>query len=521
MRICALHILWQIFLLSFLTIHFVNETDAKLGHVGWAKSDSRTKQLLQNIRTHIAQQAEQQQPKECDPKIAPCNVPDKKEADVDDSEEQVSPVSPDASTPFRFRGRQRNVAQAKKDVAHAMAMKDRKLRMKKREKEADEPKKLGKKTKDKDYDAGDEPKKSKKIIKVEDDEPRKLYRRTWRDKYDDDKARTKRDEEEDEKSKKTREEEPEARRRKFPEKVKREFEYKEIPKYKMSKRKSDAEEKPLQEKRQKKHKYESEEEIVRFPEDIPIFSLASDSVESEQCKRHSRIYLRQLQRYKLWALMMYDATAKLPSGILQGNTNQYGDFDQCISVNATFKRQSRDGVSGIQGKYCLATIDVSSDSENAGLQHAIYRSQSFGFVRSKIDDPGHFIPRFSTINWGLCIPSVCKAEDLENSIKSSLDNYKKKSGISFDVKVEDTYCVTKEDLLSEYDMKTILTLLLYAAVITFAAYATLKDMSQKHKKITSKIPSDAEPQYQAKINENDKTNDFEFEKSNESLHDFE
>lgn len=48
---------------------------------------------------------------------------------------------------------------------------------------------------------------------------------------------------------------------------------------------------------------------------------------------------------------MYDASAKLPSGILSGNINQYGDFDQCLSVisaNNDFK-----------GQYCLAHIMVS------------------------------------------------------------------------------------------------------------------------------------------------------------------
>lgn len=115
MKLYVALVLWQVFLLFFLIIQFVNETDAKLGHAGWAKSDSRTKQLLQNIRSHIAQQ-EEQQVKECDPKTSPCNVPEKKEADDDNSEEVESQ---EHTTPFRFRGRQRTAAQPKKDVARA------------------------------------------------------------------------------------------------------------------------------------------------------------------------------------------------------------------------------------------------------------------------------------------------------------------------------------------------------------------------------------------------------------------
>lgn len=40
---------------------------------------------------------------------------------------------------------------------------------------------------------------------------------------------------------------------------------------------------------------------------------------------------------------MFDATAKPPSGILSGNVVQYGDFDECLSVE--------------NAQYCLAEID--------------------------------------------------------------------------------------------------------------------------------------------------------------------
>lgn len=41
---------------------------------------------------------------------------------------------------------------------------------------------------------------------------------------------------------------------------------------------------------------------------------------------------------------MLDATAKLPSGILSGNINQYGDFDECMEVK--------------DAQYCVAEIDL-------------------------------------------------------------------------------------------------------------------------------------------------------------------
>lgn len=47
---------------------------------------------------------------------------------------------------------------------------------------------------------------------------------------------------------------------------------------------------------------------------------------------------------------MFDASAKLPSGILNGNLNQLGDFDMCLSAAPELNNFS--------GQYCLARVMV-------------------------------------------------------------------------------------------------------------------------------------------------------------------
>lgn len=64
---------------------------------------------------------------------------------------------------------------------------------------------------------------------------------------------------------------------------------------------------------------------------------------------------------------MFDATAKPPSGILSGNANQYGDFDECLSIDEA-----------VRGKYCLASLQVSLSGEKL--------DQVDGFIHS-----GHYI----------------------------------------------------------------------------------------------------------------------------------
>lgn len=54
---------------------------------------------------------------------------------------------------------------------------------------------------------------------------------------------------------------------------------------------------------------------------------------------------------------MYDASAKIPSGFLSGNLNQYGDFDECLNTVSPTNEN-------IQGKYCLSYIQVAVPSDN-------------------------------------------------------------------------------------------------------------------------------------------------------------
>lgn len=74
---------------------------------------------------------------------------------------------------------------------------------------------------------------------------------------------------------------------------------------------------------------------------------------------------------------MYDATAKLPSGLLSGNVLQFGDFDLCMKSN--------NQAHNIYGQYCLANIqfEVPNSDYLAGIYNLIH---SHGLIRSKLTD---------------------------------------------------------------------------------------------------------------------------------------
>lgn len=70
---------------------------------------------------------------------------------------------------------------------------------------------------------------------------------------------------------------------------------------------------------------------------------------------------------------VYDASAKVSSGILNGNVNQLGDFDECLNVVTK----------SFQGKYCLASIRIFATEENTFLNHLKQRILSLEAYESK------------------------------------------------------------------------------------------------------------------------------------------
>ncbi|EFN69193.1 Nose resistant to fluoxetine protein 6 [Camponotus floridanus] len=206
--------------------------------------------------------------------------------------------------------------------------------------------------------------------------------------------------------------------------------------------------------------------ILRVPTFVPNFT----NVESLECQQHGKIFLRQLRGYKLWALQMLDASAKIPSGLLRGNVNQLGDYDQCLGVLAYVKVDER--TIRIQGKYCLATMDLHASHPDMRLP--VNLMQGRAFIRASMHDPGHFIPKFTTINWALCLPAACSAKDAERALESALEDYNGTVGIRFTVDVDPNMCYVKQKPQT-YSKETIGVLYFYAMVVCLVIVATVRD----------------------------------------------
>ncbi|CRK87303.1 CLUMA_CG001105, isoform A, partial [Clunio marinus] len=175
--------------------------------------------------------------------------------------------------------------------------------------------------------------------------------------------------------------------------------------------------KPVVKKKSKEEAHLAQKQFEKLLLNLPSFVPDYSKVKNPECQKQGEVFQRQLRGQRIWALQMMDANAKIPSGLMRGNTNQLGDFDLCTKISQKIKISESNNMK-MKGKYCLANIDVVAAADQ--LKLPVHLIQGRNFIRSTINDPNHFFPRYSTINWGLCLPSACTYHDADQILDSLL-----------------------------------------------------------------------------------------------------
>lgn len=127
-------------------------------------------------------------------------------------------------------------------------------------------------------------------------------------------------------------------------------------------------------------------------------NLSSVPGVSLECQHDFLQYLEALESFELWALksnerntwkakthirvvsfLVYDANGQLSTGILSGNVNMYGDFQECLSLTA------QDGLR-FQGKHCYAELQPTVRESATYLNFLRRLAQSFDLMKSTFED---------------------------------------------------------------------------------------------------------------------------------------
>ncbi|XP_063927799.1 nose resistant to fluoxetine protein 6-like [Zophobas morio] len=147
-----------------------------------------------------------------------------------------------------------------------------------------------------------------------------------------------------------------------------------------------------------------------------------------------------------WALQMVDATSKVPSGLLNYNFGEMGDFQGCVSTQ---------GSGEIVGKYCLGYLSFSNGTFNApGV------------------GTGSMLPVAPT--WALCLPSGCTTEDMNvvgNTVLRQL-----LQDIEVRVDFSDLLCQTIDDVNPELTDGAIAAIVVLVLLGTTVLVSTLYDI---------------------------------------------
>ncbi|XP_013412597.1 nose resistant to fluoxetine protein 6 [Lingula anatina] len=175
---------------------------------------------------------------------------------------------------------------------------------------------------------------------------------------------------------------------------------------------------------------------------------------SETCFNRTEHYLGGLMTRQIWALRMFDATTKLPSGILDGKMIWTGSFDECTKVKATvqIKVNGTDNTTHLvptdqfDGQYCMPTVPAPKSMAAYGV---------------------------SGIYVGICVPAGCSEEDVKGLVNTFLAVLGVKEG-----GVSNVNCAQVD---KTWTSDAIAVVCVTGAFVLLVAIATIYDVVIQHK----------------------------------------
>ncbi|KAF4530212.1 hypothetical protein B566_EDAN018332 [Ephemera danica] len=126
-------------------------------------------------------------------------------------------------------------------------------------------------------------------------------------------------------------------------------------------------------------------------------TLLESSKINRKCLRDVVLYETAVMSAQPWAMQMLDSTSKLPDGLLYGNTNQLGNFEECLTVSVPLNFD-------FHTQFCRASVTLAATEklhQANQIQHAAYIAN-----RTK----GALLPH---VRCSFCLPSSCAASDVE------------------------------------------------------------------------------------------------------------
>ncbi|XP_054711039.1 O-acyltransferase like protein-like [Uloborus diversus] len=167
-----------------------------------------------------------------------------------------------------------------------------------------------------------------------------------------------------------------------------------------------------------------------------ILRIHSQLNVSTQCNSAMMQLITGLRNFKSWAIRMVDASGRLPSGSLEGTLTDLGDYDQCLDILQPLRNKHKQ----IRGQYCTLevkpTLPALQNSVTLNTKVLDFGNLSKDSVLSDLSD-GSALFHFMVMRIGVCVPSLCVADDIRELASALLKNVP--------VQVTARNCETKEE----------------------------------------------------------------------------
>ncbi|KAK8759176.1 hypothetical protein V5799_003191 [Amblyomma americanum] len=132
---------------------------------------------------------------------------------------------------------------------------------------------------------------------------------------------------------------------------------------------------------------------------------------STECSFGLLKLVRGVRNLEPWALRLFDASGKYPTGMFQATRADLGAFDECLETTV----RDSDGEVSARGQYCslLAFAKNNSDAENY-----ILPAIEMTHPRLKKFKNHFYDSRFPTFRLGICTISYCNEQELQELINA-------------------------------------------------------------------------------------------------------
>ncbi|XP_054712749.1 O-acyltransferase like protein-like [Uloborus diversus] len=206
--------------------------------------------------------------------------------------------------------------------------------------------------------------------------------------------------------------------------------------------------------------------LVKFA--LPQLLRAAEGMNiTTSCSKGMMKFLTGLRGMKVWAFRMFDASGKLPNGILNGNVNSLGDYDQCLSVKVP---------GHFNGQYCLVETSPPLPERRrfTSTENEIPEFVNITSPDSVIEEFLRRAAHYYHINFrsSACVPSTCTREDIYIIFSKVMEM----QGIEFDVFVP--HCEVKQEKII-FSTSEIVIMCVFGILIFLGITATLTDLFLK------------------------------------------